>query len=87
MFIVFYLFAVAESLSEITLCTMVIYLNQKELLIQDSSSILELLTAQNISVGGVAVAINNQVVKRELWAERKLSEGDSVTIIVATFGG
>jgi sulfur carrier protein len=36
---------------------------------------------------GIAVAINEQVVRRTSWAETSLSDGDVVEIITATQGG
>lgn len=36
---------------------------------------------------GVAIAINNKVITRALWADTNLQENDSVTIIKAAFGG
>ena len=66
---------------------MKIYLNQEEILIQDSLSILDMLTTHTISISGIAVAVNNQVIKKELWQSVHLCENDKVTVIVATFGG
>ena len=36
---------------------------------------------------GVAVAVNNKMVPRTLWAETPLSEGASVIVIKAACGG
>ncbi len=66
---------------------MIVFLNNKELQVEQSVSIVTLLESQAIVTQGVAVAVNNRVVKRELWAESMLSENDKVTVIVATFGG
>ncbi len=66
---------------------MKILLNQKEVCLEEVSSITYLLSLQNIPDRGIAVALNNQVVRREQWDTTQLSEGDSVTVIVAAFGG
>ena len=66
---------------------MKILLNQKEVYLEEVSSITYLLSLQNIPDRGIAVALNNQVVRREAWGTTQLSEGDSVTVIVAAFGG
>lgn len=66
---------------------MTIYLNKKEISIQESSSILDMLSAQEISMSGIAVAVDNQVVTKELWATTQLCENSNVTVIIATFGG
>jgi len=39
------------------------------------------------STRGVAVALNEEVVPRSAWAERRLSEGDRVEIVGAVQGG
>lgn len=36
---------------------------------------------------GVALAVNNKVVARARWEETVLTQGDSVTVIKAAFGG
>ena len=36
---------------------------------------------------GVAIAINDEVVPRVVWPERRLVEGDAVLVIQATQGG
>lgn len=64
-----------------------IFFNQKEISIVDESTILDLVTLQKLPISGIAFAIDNQIVKRELWESTTLTEGDRVTIIIATFGG
>ena len=36
---------------------------------------------------GVALAINNEMVPREQWAERHICEGDDIVILKAFCGG
>ena len=36
---------------------------------------------------GVAVAVNDEVVRRQAWGERALHEGDRVEIVTAKQGG
>lgn len=51
-------------------------------------NITELLATINLpSVTGIAVAVNNQVIKRDEWERVHLSEGDRVLVIKATQGG
>lgn len=66
---------------------MKIFLNQEEMNIKDSSTISELIAVQDLPLSSIAVAVNNQIIKRELWATSTLNESDRVTIIIATFGG
>ena len=64
-----------------------ILLNEEPIEIIDSSTILDLVTVRDLPVSGIAVAVNSQIVKRELWETSMLREADRVTIIIATFGG
>ena len=66
---------------------MKIYINQKEIEVQDSISVKELLDMQQISIEGTAIAIDNKLVPKNDWNDRILTEGNKITIIRATFGG
>ena len=59
---------------------MKIYINQKEIEVQDSISVKELLDMQQI-------AIDNKLVPQNEWNDRILTDGNKITIIRATFGG
>lgn len=52
-----------------------------------STTIDELATELLLPERGVALAVNNRVVARNLWSSTLLSAGDSITIIKAAFGG
>lgn len=66
---------------------MKIYINQKEIEVQDSISVKELLDMQQISIEGTAIAIDNKLVPQNEWNDRILTDGNKITIIRATFGG
>lgn len=66
---------------------MKIYINQKEIEVQDNISVKELLDMQQISIEGTAIAIDNKLVPKNEWNDRILTEGNKITIIRATFGG
>ena len=66
---------------------MKIYINQKEIEVQDSISVKELLDMQQISIEGTAIAIDNKLVPKNEWNDRIFTEGNKITIIRATFGG
>ena len=53
----------------------------------EAANVQELATSLQLPERGVALAVNNRVVPHTSWAETPLSEGDSVTIIKAAFGG
>ena len=44
-------------------------------------------TAVGAQTSGVAVAVNDEVVRRQAWGERALHEGDRVEIVTAKQGG
>ena len=60
---------------------MKIYINQKEIEVQDSISVKELLDMQQIAIEGTAIAIDNKLVPQNEWNDRILTD------IRATFGG
>lgn len=66
---------------------MKIYINQKEIEVQDSISVKELLDMQQIAIEGTAIAIDNKLVPQNEWNDRILTDGNKITIIRATFGG
>ena len=66
---------------------MKIYINQKEIEVQDNISIKELLDMQQIAIEGTAIAIDNKLVPKNEWNDRILTDGNKITIIRATFGG
>lgn len=66
---------------------MKIYINQKEIEVQDNISVKELLDIQQIAIEGTAIAIDNKLVPKNEWNDRILTDGNKITIIRATFGG
>ena len=66
---------------------MKIYINQKEIEVQDNISVKELLEIQQIAIEGTAIAIDNKLVPKNEWNDRILTDGNKITIIRATFGG
>ena len=66
---------------------MKIYINQKEIEVQDNISVKELLDMQQIAIEGTAIAIDNKLVPKNDWNDRILTDGNKITIIRATFGG
>lgn len=66
---------------------MKIYINQKEIEVQDNISVKELLDMQQIAIEGTAIAIDNKMVPKNEWNDRILTDGNKITIIRATFGG
>ena len=63
---------------------MKIYINQKEIEVQDSISVKELLDMQQIAIEGTAIAIDNKLVPQNEWNDRILTDGNKITIIRAT---
>ena len=66
---------------------MKIYINQKEIEVQDNISVKELLDMQQIAIEGTRIAIDNNLVPKNEWNDRILTDGNKITIIRATFGG
>lgn len=67
---------------------MKLYLNNKEFYTEAQElSVDDLLRLNNIPAVGVAVAVNNSVVRKSTWKDTLLADGDSITVITAVCGG
>ncbi len=64
-----------------------ISVNGKSLKINSGFNILQLLNHLNSPQDGIAVAVNNSIILKELWGTRLLASDDKVLIIQATQGG
>ncbi len=64
-----------------------IILNQQPITVDEAATLADLLTQQQIKPEGVAIAINNRIIKRTEWSATPLSQGDKVTLVQATYGG
>ena len=53
----------------------------------EAPNVADLLVALGYEGGFFAVAVNQEVVRRNAWAEAQLSEGDSVEILTPRQGG
>lgn len=66
---------------------MKIKINDEEKIVS-SSEISQLLLELEIPIsGGIAVAVNDNVVSRKNWDSFKIKENDNIIIITATRGG
>ena len=66
---------------------MKVYLNNKEIELENHSNLLLLLEEANLIKPSIAVAVNNTVVQKSKWNEYILNDNDKITIIKAVFGG
>ncbi len=67
---------------------MKLFVNQKEFITDsDSLTVTGLLDEIQSITAGVAVAVNNKVVRKRDWESTVLSEGDNITVITAVCGG
>jgi sulfur carrier protein len=64
-----------------------IRLNGAPATVPPGSTVADLLAAQGLSGPGIAVAVNDAVVRRAELAAHRLAEGDRVEIIRAVGGG
>ena len=67
-----------------------IVVNGNESSIQNGSTIADLLETIDIDVDhtqGIAVAINNEIIRRPEWKARELIAGDLVELVTARQGG
>lgn len=66
---------------------MKIYVNLKPMEIDDGSTVATMLDLCGYNMPGVAVAVNNKVIPRRVWASTELLPDSHVTIIKAVCGG
>lgn len=64
-----------------------IQINDTSLKIESGLNIFHLLTYLNLSTDGIAVAVNNRIIGKNLWVSEIVFESDTVLIIQATQGG
>lgn len=67
---------------------MKVFVNEKEKEIRDGLNVLSFVKElYPDSKGGVAVAVNDGIVRKPDWESHILAEGDKIVIIHAAYGG
>ena len=67
---------------------MTVFLNGDEVIIEEGETLKSLLIKRNIlNHKGIAVAVNDMVIPKSNWELSLLSDGDKITLIMATAGG
>lgn len=61
--------------------------NKRHTLVHDHSISKMLIDLSLTNSNGIAVAVNNEIIPKQVWVTHILSEDDHVTIIRATQGG
>jgi sulfur carrier protein len=61
--------------------------NQKPHHIAPESTLNDLVCHLNIQTNGIAIAINNKVIKKSHWPTQALHQNDAILIITSTQGG
>lgn len=67
-----------------------IQINGEPVALPDSAALVDVLRAHGIdpaSARGVAVAVNERIVRRGEWEQKMLSSGDAIEIVTARQGG
>jgi sulfur carrier protein len=54
---------------------------------QDGSNVEALVKQLGTETGGIAVAVNDRIVRKSAWSEHKLIDGDRIEIVKAVQGG
>ena len=73
--------------SSIQVEIMKIFINRTSVESGDAVTLAELLSQNELDRPGIAVAVDNKVIRRDLWAEFPLNEGMKITVIHAVCGG
>ena len=61
--------------------------NQEEHKILEDNSLLIVVTDLKIATNGIAIAVNESIIKKEDWSKHVLQNNDNILIIKATQGG
>ena len=61
--------------------------NQQKHQVSESITLQALVSNLNIKTNGIAIAINNQVIKKTDWDAKDLQNNDAILIIQSTQGG
>ncbi|NJX13972.1 sulfur carrier protein ThiS [Tamlana crocina] len=64
-----------------------IHLNEREVNIDETINVSQLLTQENYPQIGIAVAVNQNIISKTQWDTQRFQNGDSILIIQATQGG
>lgn len=64
-----------------------IHLNEREVNIDETVNISQLLTQENYPQIGIAVAVNQNIISKAQWDTQRFQNGDTILIIQATQGG
>ena len=65
-----------------------VFLNGQKIKIAGEVSLFDFLSQNNLAENkGTAVAVNQEVVPKDLWKETKLRDNNKILIITATQGG
>ena len=61
--------------------------NESVVVIDEQSSLEQLLISLDKPLKGSALAVNQKIISRSQWAEYKLCEGDQISLFQAIAGG
>lgn len=64
-----------------------IELNNSPYEIEEGTTLAVLAKQLNLADQGVAIAINYQVISRDLWVDTIINEGDQLMVVKAVSGG
>lgn len=66
---------------------MKVQVNNKEVELNPDSTLVQLTAQLELTVSGIAIAVNNRMIPRTEWERFSLHENDNVVIIKAACGG
>ncbi|MFS4482501.1 sulfur carrier protein ThiS [Hyunsoonleella sp. 2307UL5-6] len=61
--------------------------NQKKHQFAPKTTLNDLVNDLNIQTNGIAIAVNNRVIKKTSWSAQHLQQNDAILIITSTQGG
>lgn len=64
-----------------------VQVNGESVELTDGSSVARLVDSHVTQTKGVAIAVNQEIIPRSMWASTSLTAGDRIEILIAAQGG
>tara|TARA_B110000459_G_C16518369_1_gene451333 strand:- start:656 stop:859 length:204 start_codon:yes stop_codon:yes gene_type:complete len=64
-----------------------VMVNESQMKVDEKTTLHLLFQKMGVSVNGIAIAVNDSIVTKDIWETKYLNQNDTILIIKATQGG
>jgi len=64
-----------------------VMVNESQMKVDEKTTLHLLFQKMGVSVNGIAIAVNDSIVTKDIWKTKYLNQNDTILIIKATQGG